>query len=152
AEVMSGPDGEDPLARDDLALAGLPTRPRVAVPLPAQLAGLDEGWDGAFAAAVDRFRQLGCEVVEVDIAPLLEAATLLYDGAFVAERYAAVGAHIEAHPDLVGDDLDPTVARIVLAGARPSAADLFADRERLDLLAAASRRVLGDAVALLTPT
>ncbi|MFT2693341.1 allophanate hydrolase [Clavibacter zhangzhiyongii] len=151
-ETMSGPDGEDPLARDDLALAALPTRPRIAVPLPAQLAGLDAGWDAAFAAAADRFRQLGCEVVEVDIAPLLEAATLLYDGAFVAERYVAVGAHIEAHPDLVGDDLDPTVAGIVLAGARPSAADLLADRERLDHLAAASRRVLGDAVALLTPT
>ncbi|MFT2707731.1 allophanate hydrolase [Clavibacter zhangzhiyongii] len=151
-ETMSGPDGEDPLARDDLALAALPTRPRIAVPLPAQLAGLDAGWDAAFAAAADRFRALGCEVVEVDIAPLLEAATLLYDGAFVAERYAAVGAHIEAHPDLVGDDLDPTVAGIVLAGARPSAADLLADRERLDHLAAASRRVLGDAVALLTPT
>jgi allophanate hydrolase len=151
-ETMSGPDGEDPLARDDLALAALPTRPRIAVPLPAQLAGLDAGWDAAFAAAADRFRAIGCEVVEVDIAPLLEAATLLYDGAFVAERYAAVGAHIEAHPDLVGDDLDPTVAGIVLAGARPSAADLLADRERLDHLAAASRRVLGDAVALLTPT
>lgn len=151
-EVMSGPDGEDPLARDDLAHAALPTRPRIAVPLPAQLEGLDAGWAEAFAAAVDRFRALGCTVVEVDVAPLLEAASLLYEGAFVAERYAAVGAHIAAHPELVGGDLDPTVAGIVLAGARPTAVDLLADQERLDHLAAASRAALGDAAALLTPT
>jgi allophanate hydrolase len=92
------------------------------------------------------------EVVAIDIFPLLEAATLLYGGAYVAERYAAVGAHIAAHPELVGSDLDPTVAGIVLAGAGPSAAELFADMERLDVLAARSRELLAGFDALLTPT
>ena len=151
-ELMAGPDGTDPLARPDLALADLPAVPRIAVPLPSQLEGLAPGWADAFAAAVDRFRALGHEVVEVDITPLLDAATLLYDGAFVAERYAAVGAHIEAHRDLVGDDLDPSVATIVLGGARATAAELFADQERLDVLGAAGRDALAGTTALLTPT
>ncbi|WIB59617.1 allophanate hydrolase [Curtobacterium sp. MCLR17_007] len=151
-ELMTGPDGVDPLAREDTAHAALPTTPRIAVPLPSQLEGLAPGWAEAFTTAVDRFRALGHQVVEVDIAPLLDAAALLYDGAFVAERYAAVGAHIDAHRDLVGDDLDPSVAMIVLGGATPTAAELFADQERLDRLGAAGRAVLAGTTALLTPT
>lgn len=152
AETMAGPDDRDPLAREDLALADLPAVPRIAVPLPSQLEGLAPGWASAFDQAVDRFRALGHEVVEVDIAPLLDAAALLYDGAFVAERYAAVGAHIEAHRPEIGADLDPTVAGIVLGGAGPTAAELFADQERLDVLGAAGREVLAGTTALLTPT
>jgi allophanate hydrolase len=152
AELMTGPDGVDPLARRDAALADLPAVPRVAVPLPHQLEGLADGWAKAFSTAVERFRGLGCEIVEVDIAPLLDAAALLYGGAFVAERFAAVGAHIEAHRDLIGSDIDPSVAAIITAGATPTAAALFADRERLDTLGRAGSAALGDAVALLTPT
>ncbi|WP_413601030.1 allophanate hydrolase [Curtobacterium sp. Curtsp57] len=156
-ELMAGPDGVDPLARTDAALTDgslvvLPAVPRIAVPLPSQLDGLAPGWSEAFERAVDRFRALGHEIVEVDIAPLLDAATLLYDGAFVAERYAAVGAHIEAHRDEIGDDLDPTVAGIVLGGAAPTAAELFADQERLDAFGAAGRAALDGTTALLTPT
>ena len=154
AELMAGPDGVDPLARTDQGATGpvLPTVPRIAVPLPSQLQGLAPGWGEAFGLAVDRFRALGHEVVEVDIAPLLDAAKLLYDGAFVAERYAAVGAHIAANRDRIGDDLDPTVAGIVLGGAAPTAAELFADQERLDALGAAGRAALDGTTALLTPT
>ncbi|MEZ0110461.1 allophanate hydrolase [Catenulispora sp. EB89] len=131
------------------ALPALPARPRVAVPVAAQLTDLAEGWSEAFAAAVARLRSCGVEIVEVDISPLLEAATLLYGGAFVAERYAAVGAFIEKHPDA---DLDPTVAAIVLAGAAPTAADLFRDRERLERLGAEGLGVFDTCDALLTPT
>jgi allophanate hydrolase len=174
--TMAGPDGTDPLATllgsrprfagwDPLArtLAGTATAgpvtpapaggpPRLAVPLPAQLSGLADGWAEAFEAAVARFRSAGCEVAPVDIAPLLEAAALLYDGSFVAERYAAVGAHVAAHEPLIGTGLDPVVARIILDGAEPSAAELFADRQRLDLLSARVAGAVAGFDALLTPT
>ena len=127
----------------------LPVRPRVAIPVAAQLAGLAEGWSEAFAAAVARLRSCGVEIVETDISPLLEAATLLYGGAFVAERYAAVGEFIEKHPDA---DLDPTVAAIILAGAAPTAADLFRDREHLERLGTEGLAVFETCDALLTPT
>jgi allophanate hydrolase len=140
AEVMGDPA---PTSR------ALPARPRVAVPVAAQLTGLAEGWSEAFAAAVARLRTCGVEIVEVDISPLLEAATLLYGGAFVAERYAAVGEFLEKHPDA---DLDPTVAAVILAGAAPTAADLFRDRERLEELGTEGLAVFDTCDALLTPT
>ena len=162
--TMAGPDGRDPLA----ALLGdgprgawrLPagdgvaegSAPRVAVPRPDQLGGLADGWAEAFAAAVSRLRLAGVETAEVDIAPLLDVATLLYGGAFVAERYTAVGGHIAAHAGLIGTDLDPVVGRIILDGARFTAAELFADQEKLDRLAAAAAGALSGCDALLTPT
>ncbi len=164
-EIMSGPDGIDPLA----TLLGARPRAggwdpgagraaagrgsiRLAIPLPAQLEGLADGWRQAFADVVSRLRACGAQVAEVDIAPLLEAASLLYGGAFVAERYAAVGEHIAARTDLIGDTLDPVVAAIILGGAKHDAASYFADRERLDQLAAAAAVALAGFDALLTPT
>jgi allophanate hydrolase len=141
---MSGDDERDEVV--------LPTVPRVAIPTPEHLTGLADGWAEAFAGTVARLRDTGVEVVEVDIAPLLEAASLLYGGAFVAERYAAVGDFIEKHRGLIGGDLDPTVASIVLAGAPWTAADLFHDRERLERLGAAGLGALAGCHALLTPT
>jgi allophanate hydrolase len=166
--VMAGPDGEDPLATllgsrprggwrprrpAAGAAAGADAGPvRIAVPLSAQLAGLADGWAEAFQAAVARLRAVGAEVVSVDIAPLLEAAILLYGGSFVAERYTAVGDHVREHARLIGDDLDPVVATIILDAAKHGAADYFADRERLDRLAARAADALDGCDALLTPT
>jgi allophanate hydrolase len=156
--VMAGPDDADPLA----TLLG--SRPRggwrsrdggqacLAVPLPSQLAGLADGWAEAFQAAVARLRAAGAEVVTVDIAPLLEAASLLYGGSFVAERYTAVGDHVREHAALVGSDLDPVVAAIILDAAKHGATAYFADRERLDRLAARAADALDGCDALLTPT
>ena len=137
---------------DEREQASLPAVPRVAIPTPEHLSGLAEGWAEAFAGTVERLRSAGVEVVEVDVAPLLEAASLLYGGAFVAERYAAVGDFIEKNRGLIGDDLDPTVASIVLAGASWTATDLFHDRERLQVLAEAGFEALAGCHALLTPT
>jgi allophanate hydrolase len=152
AELMAGPDGIDPLARIDVPAPPLDARPVVAIPTPEHLEGLAEGWVEAFRGVVGRLAASGVDIVEVDIAPLLEAASLLYGGAFVAERTAAVGAFIEANRELIGTDIDPTVAGIVLAGADARAADYFRDRERLDRLGLEGLGRLAGAVALLTPT
>ena len=167
--AMAGPDGRDPLAAllvdrprgawrlppgDKAPGAGAPGggAPKVAVPLPAQLDGLAGGWAEAFAAAASGLRMAGVETAEADITPLLEAAALLYGGAFVAERYAAVGAHLTANTALIGTGLDPVVARIILDGARFTAAGLFADQQKLAGLAAQAAAALAGFDALLTPT
>lgn len=158
AELLAGDDGVDPLARtleeaaQHAAGAVLPARPRVGVPTSDQLDGLAPGWADAFRAAAGRLAATGVDVVEVDISPLLQAADLLYNGAFVAERYAAVGAHIDGRRGLIGTDLDPSVAAIVLGGAEKTAVELFHDRETLDRLGAAARIALDGCDALLTPT
>lgn len=152
AEIAEGPDPADPLSRTGPQLPPPPARPRVAVPAPEHLEGMAEGWREAFDAAVARLASTGTEIVEADITPLLQAAELLYGGAFVAARYAAVGGHLEKHRDLIGTDLDPTVAAIVLAGREKSAADWVADTARLAALGAAGRAALDGCAALLTPT
>lgn len=152
AELMSGHDPLDPLSRRDRAYAALPPCPRIAVPLPDQLEDLASGWADAFAGVAARLAVSGVEMVEVDIEPLLEASSLLYAGAFVADRYAAVGAHIDAHRGLIGTDLDPSVAEIILAGAAFSAVERATDTATLARLGARARAVLAGFDALLTPT
>ena len=67
--------------------------------------------------------------------PVSDFLALLYDGAFVAERYAAVGAFVDGHPD----DVDPVVGPIIAAAGHLPAWQLFADLARL--------RALGDEAA-----
>ncbi|CAN5192765.1 allophanate hydrolase [soil metagenome] len=150
-DVMTGPDGEDPLARDWRPTGGDSMR-RIAIPFDDELDGMADGWIAAFFAVVDTLEREGTVVVRRSIAPLLEAAALLYGGALVAERYAAVGKHIEEHAHLIGTELDPTVSAIILAGKEPSAAALFGDLERLDGYRSFAEELFDDVDALLTPT
>lgn len=152
AEIVEGPDPADPLSRTDAGLPAPSARPRVAVPAEENLRGMAVGWREAFATAVARMASTGVEIVEADVTPLLEAAQLLYDGAFVAERYAAVGEHLDKHRELIGTDLDPTVASIILAGREKTAAEWATDTARLAALGAAARTALDGCAALLTPT
>jgi allophanate hydrolase len=124
--------------------AGREAKPSV-VAVPRELPGLSPAGRRAFAAAAAR---LDAEIVEVDLGPFLAAGRLLYDGAFVAERYDAVGAFVAAHADAC----DPTVAGIVLAAGEVGAAALAADAARLEGLRRAAETELAGADALLVPT
>ncbi|MGW3241249.1 allophanate hydrolase [Streptomyces sp. NPDC001070] len=123
---------------------------RVAVPPVEQLGELDAGWAEAFSGAARRLAAAGVELRPVDLAPFSAAAVLLYEGAFVAERYTAVGGFIDKH--MGSPALDPTVAGIIAAARDIPAHRLFADRERLAALTDRAMAALGDADALLLPT
>jgi allophanate hydrolase len=149
-DVMTGPDPSDPQSR-----SWPPTRPlgpsgtpRIAIPLPDQLAALTPDWQAPFDRACDTVRASGALVEPFDIAPLLAAGQLLYGGAFVAERYAAVGDFLRTHPN----EVDPTVRDIVLPAAGISAAALVADTERLDDFRAIAASIFAAFDALLLPT
>jgi allophanate hydrolase len=161
--VIAGPDPDDPLSRAspaDARLGAPPTAetttagspaafgPRVGAPDPDALVDLTADARAAFAAARGRLAAVGAQVVTIDPAPLLEAGALLYGDAFVAERHAAIGAFVESH----ADDVDPTVRQIVTAAAAPTASQLFADQERLDGLALATRKLFAELDAILLPT
>lgn len=73
-----------------------------------------------YDCALDRLGGLA-ELVEIDIAPLLEAAQLLYGGPWVAERAAALSGLLTDDPDAI----DPTVRAVVEPGLAISAVDLF---------------------------
>ncbi len=130
----------------DVKLAA-PPNPVVAV--PAELPELDGVWRAAFDAAVQVLTNAGARIVTIDMAPFLAAAKLLYEGALVSERYAAVGEFIDAHPEAT---IDPTVGRIV-AGARDVPAHrLVRDRREVARLRAVAMAALDGVDALVVPT
>ncbi|WP_431773920.1 allophanate hydrolase [Streptomyces cucumeris] len=147
---MTGPDEADPRGRawpDDVRLSA-PPNPRIAVPRDEDLAPLSDQARAAFHETVKRLEHAGAHTAVIDVSPLLEAAKLLYDGALVAERYAAVGDFIAQDPTAA----DPTVGAIILAAAGLPAHALVDDLERLDGYRAAARRILSGFDALLLPT
>ncbi len=145
--VAGGRDGQDPWSRDAPAP---PASPRViAVPRPGQLVfagdlGAQDAWEHALAGA----RALGWSLVEADIEPFLEAGRLLYEGPWVAERDAAVGAFIARHPGQV----DPVVAEIVRGAVSATATDAFRGIHRLAELRMAWDRTWEIAEALMVPS
>ncbi|MFF7980771.1 allophanate hydrolase [Streptomyces sp. NPDC007901] len=140
----------------DRPLPPLPQRPpgpwRIAVPPLAQLGELDEGWAEAYEQTVARLAAAGATIQPLDLTPFTEAAAMLYEGAFVAERYTAVGAFIDKLISSGGEGLDPTVAGIITRARDIPAHRLFTDQDRLAALRARALTELADADALLLPT
>ncbi|RMB86677.1 allophanate hydrolase [Streptomyces shenzhenensis] len=149
---MAAPPGRE--------LPALPQRTpgpwRVAVAAPDRLGELDPGWAQAYEAAVAQLAEAGATVREIDLGPFTAAAAMLYEGAFVAERYTAVGGFVDKLLS-TGDPgttaaLDPTVAGIITRARDIPAHRLFADQDRLAALRERARAKLADADALLLPT
>jgi allophanate hydrolase len=127
----------------------LATPPNPVVAVPDELPELDRQWRAAFDASVSALAAAGARVVSVDIAPFLAAAKLLYDGALVSERYAAVGEFIDAHPDAA---LDPIVQRIIGAARDVPAHRLVRDRREVNRLRTIAIAALDGVDALVVPT
>jgi allophanate hydrolase len=148
--VMTGPAAGDPTCRTwpaDAPLAA-PARPHVAVPGPGQLAGLSASWRAAFNRTVERLSASGANIVPIDLEPFLAAGRLLYGGAFVAERFAAVGSAIDAHHEAI----DPSVRTIIAAARSLPAGKFVSDVGKLDHLRLHAMQQLGSADVLLLPT
>jgi allophanate hydrolase len=101
-----------------------------------------------FGAAVERMQALGGIPVEIDLAPFLQTARLLYGGPWVAERYLAIREFFDAHADAVF----PPVREIIAGGSAISAADTFAHLYKLRALKRTCDAVWSDIDVLLTPT
>ena len=95
---------------------------RIGVPRAADLAffGNTEA-QRLFGEAVAHLQALGGEVVEIDLTPFLETARLLYEGPWVAERYAAIREFFDATPEAT-----LPVIQTIIGGARKwTAADAY---------------------------
>lgn len=103
---------------------------RFGVPSVPEFFG-DELARNEFAAAVGRMESLGGIAVPFDYEPFARAASLLYESALVAERYAAIRAFFDAKADEV---IEP-VRSIIAKGKRYSAADVFDAQCALRLIA-----------------
>ncbi|MDA9722033.1 allophanate hydrolase [Luminiphilus sp.] len=103
--------------------AGMPSAPlNIAVPVAGQREFFgDSANEICFSEAIDGFAAMGAQVTEVDIEPLLQAAKLLYEGPWVAERYLV----LEHDMDRLRDSMDETVRSIVEAGAELRSVDAW---------------------------
>jgi allophanate hydrolase len=92
--------------------------------------------------------RLGGQRVAIDFAPFLETARLLYEGPWVAERYAAIREFIERYPKA----LHPVTAQIIGGAAKHSAVDAFNAYYRLKELQRRCAAVWEAMDVIVTPT
>jgi allophanate hydrolase len=142
-DAYARPARSGPLPVNDL------TGMRIAVPRAGVLeADCDAAALAAQARAIDALTAQGTVPVEVDIGPLLEAALLLYEGPWVAERYAAIRTFFDATPEAVHP-----VVRAIIARARDyDARAAFEADYRLMTLRRAAESIWQGCDALLLPT
>lgn len=108
----------------------------------------DAHYKRLYAEAVQRLRELGGEPVQIDLAPLLEAADLLYNGPWVAERYAAVRQMMDRSPA----SLQAITQQIISNARNYSAADTFEAMYKLADIKRETRALWSKVDALLLPT
>jgi allophanate hydrolase len=145
--IVAGFDPADPYSRP------LPDTPRptrhIGVPLPHQRLWFgDLQSERLFDAALATLAAQGADLIDVDIAPLNEAAQLLYGGPWVAERTAALEKIIAADPP----DFDATVREVVSAGLDMRAVDLWNGIYRLADLRRIADQMWDDIDMLCLPT
>lgn len=150
--VALGEDAADAYTRPALPHGfdfGRATQFRFGVPARKDLQFFgDADSERLFDTAVERLERLGGRAVEIDFAPFIDTARLLYGGPWVAERYQAIRDFIDARPEA----LFPVTRDITLGGAIPLAADAFAAQYRLRDLQRLCTPVWSTVDCIVTPT
>jgi allophanate hydrolase len=152
-EVIRGADPEDGYSRrapPGFACFGtMPMRFTFGVPSREQREFFGNADAGAlFETAITRLTGLGGTAAEVDLAPFLEAGSLLYRGAWLAERMAAIDEATGGKRE----SLHPVTRQIIAGGQSISGTAVFRDRYRLAELRQKAERVWDEIDLLLLPT
>ena len=150
ARVLDVADAFDPEDAYSRVLADAPIEGiRYGVPRDGQLEFYgDAEYARLFSEALRRLDAAGGVRVEIDFAPFAAAAKLLYGGAFVAERFAAVGKFIEEHPH----EVHPVTREVILQGKLPSGVDAFDAQHALMTLKRRSEAAWVGVDLIVTPT
>lgn len=101
-----------------------------------------------FQQAVQQLESIGGKAVEIDFAPFLETARLLYEGPWVAERYAAIRDFFDSRPEAIF----PVTKQIIGGASKFSAADTYAALYKLKALQRKADAVWGEVDIIVTPT
>ena len=144
--IVAGFDETDPYSRPlDNRSVGVA---RIGVPKPGQRSFLGDALaERLYGQALDVLSTTA-DLVDVDISPLQEAASLLYNGPWVAERTAAAQAVLDASPAA----LDPSVRTILEGGRALSGVDVFRGQYRLAALQRLAEQMWREIDLLALPT
>lgn len=151
ASVAAGYDGDDPFSRPMPFQPEVLTRPALRLGVPDAASRLffgDANAEAAFDASLALAEEGGARLVPVDMSPLFAVASLLYDGPWVAERYAGCRDFLSA--DI--ETLLPVTRRIISGAGRFSAVDAFVGRYRLAALAREAAPLWQEIDALMVPS
>ncbi|MDB5522374.1 MAG: putative glutamyl-tRNA(Gln) amidotransferase subunit [Rhizobium sp.] len=131
-------------------MGGMPKGIRIGVPLPDQrLFFGDKASESAYAADLEMLWSLGAIIVEMDFAPLHRVARLLYEGPWVAERYAATKPLlIESNPD----DMLAVTRSIIEPGGKLTAVAAFEALYKLANLKRKTEPLLASVDCVAVPT
>jgi len=147
--VAAAFDRLDPYARRTPASQpGIGAAFRFGVPRASQLKDLSPHEMRLFLDSLPRLTAAGGTAIEVDVAPLLEAARLLYGGPWVAERTAVLETLLDTRPAAI----HPVVRAIVQAGKGVSGVDTFRGFYALQQYARAAEELWDSIDVLVLPT
>ncbi|CAK9884968.1 MAG: Allophanate hydrolase [Candidatus Erwinia impunctatus] len=148
ANLAGGYDSSDAYSRHHPATAPATFRDKPCFAIPDKLTFFgDAAAESAWLAACEQLEALGVTLQPVDFSPFRELAEQLYQGTWVAERTAAVGAILD-EPQL----MDPTVCGIIASGKRFSAVEAYQAEYLRAQLSREIARTLACVDALLVPT
>ncbi|MEQ8442562.1 MAG: allophanate hydrolase [Alphaproteobacteria bacterium] len=150
-QLTCAEDPNDPYSRNVAPGRLHPPRAglRIGVPDAASLKFFGDDCQAAnFEQSLARLTDLGAQIVKQDFTPLHNVADMLYDGAWVAERYAVIEKLMRDNPTAV----HPITAKVIGAGATLSAADAFRSIYKLKELTREAQAILCDVDMLCVPT
>ncbi|MBX8533154.1 allophanate hydrolase [Pseudomonas cichorii] len=152
--LVARPDPRDEYSRsnplwNDASAFGAPRAFRFGVPRAEDLEffGCTEG-PQLFEAALVHLTAMGGEAVTLDLSPFLEAARLLYEGPWVAERYSVAGQLMQENPEAVL----PVIRAVLAKAPAVTGVDTFRAQYRLQVLKAICDKALEGLDFVVTPS
>ncbi|MBB6673315.1 allophanate hydrolase [Cohnella nanjingensis] len=145
-----GADERDPWSRAIPApMPALPAKLLLPKETPAFYGPFADAYRSAWLRAAEQAESAGLPVEYADWTLFAEAASVLYEGPWVAERWAGLGEFVEANPGVSF----PVTERILRSGSgeRYDAASAFRAMHKLQRFKREARGLLQDAV-LVMPT
>ncbi|MGD1863460.1 MAG: amidase family protein, partial [Phormidesmis sp.] len=101
-----------------------------------------------YESAIATLTEMGGICQEIDYGPFLEANELLFNGPWVAERYASVGSFVEASPEAVF----PTTREILSKAGKITAVEAFEGLYAVEALKRKSQPLWDEIDFLVVPT
>ena len=148
--VVDSYDAEDSYAREKQVSTKVFHEPlSIGVPQPGQLAFFgNEEYRECFKVLIASLRQPGHDIVEINFDPFKQAADMLYQGPWVAERYAAIEAFIESHAEA----LHPVTRQIIEPAKNYDAVTSFKYQYALQALKRQADTILEEVDLICMPT
>lgn len=149
-QAVRGFDANDPWSKKVIRkTAALPKRILVPSEDPIFYGPFEKEYKQAWQNTLSKLSELGLVIEKVDVSYLSEAAAVLYDGPWVAERWADLGTFITEHENTAF----PVTEAVLRSGANPEydAASVFNAMHTLQAFKQQAHQQLQDAV-LVMPT